>query len=222
MLARFSQLVTRVGQYNRRKIANSTVWSQHSWANGSDFHVASLEHGDVLYAWLAQNKEALGIRTILWRVTGHYDHVHVDFWPKGRLTPPLTLTGVGSFQYSTGIRQSARIQLIPPEKVWDEQENEMNAAQEAKLDALIEAVEALPKATTTQLLGTNFRDGVPPNEYNRSVGQALSRTEMNVLSLVGGGLATGEDLEAAVDELIATLPAATLNLLAAKLAAGPV
>jgi hypothetical protein len=71
--------------------------------------------GDEIAAYLRAHKEQLGIRTILWWVADHFDHIHVDMWPRGILTPPLASTGVGTFQYSNGVRISQRIQLVPAE-----------------------------------------------------------------------------------------------------------
>jgi hypothetical protein len=34
---------------------------------------------DMLYKYLSVNKKKFGIRLILWRTEGHYDHLHVDF-----------------------------------------------------------------------------------------------------------------------------------------------
>jgi hypothetical protein len=118
---RFSHLYSHIGQYNRRYIGGTTIWSQHAYANAIDIMVGlnNFAAGDVIYAFLAKNKEAFGIRTLLWRVTAHYDHIHVDFWPRGVYTPPLSSTGVATFRYSNGRQASARIQLITPEQTWD-------------------------------------------------------------------------------------------------------
>lgn len=124
VLLRFYSLITGIGQYNRRKIANTNTWSQHSWANAPDIHVQSLADGDIIYAWLVQNKAALGIRNILWRVTNHYDHLHVDVWPKGVGTPPYSLTGSGYFRYSDGRQVFTALKSVTPEKIWTETEGE--------------------------------------------------------------------------------------------------
>lgn len=113
--AAVGSLITGIGQYNRRKIAGTNTWSQHSWGNANDFHVSSLQDGDVVYAFLNTNRKALGIRVLLWRVTSHFDHLHADYWPKGVNTPPLSSTGRGDFQYSDGRKVRAKIQLVPPE-----------------------------------------------------------------------------------------------------------
>lgn len=113
--------ITNVGVYNRRPIANSSRWSQHSWANGLDLHIRTIAEGDELNAWLDEHSEELGIRVLLWRHPHHWDvpwprrHVHVDFWPKGIQTPPLTQLGKGYFKYSNGNIVRARIPKIPAE-----------------------------------------------------------------------------------------------------------
>lgn len=85
-----------MGTYNRRKIAGSDTWSQHAWANAEDIGVGTLELGDLVYNWLAQNGKRLGLRRLgwrrrwaLWRVSGHYDHLHVEGRPKQTGVPPL-------------------------------------------------------------------------------------------------------------------------------------
>ena len=55
-----------------------------------------LAKGDQLYAWLQQNKQALGIDYILWRKPDHWNHVHVNFAPSGPqgagALPPVSTT----------------------------------------------------------------------------------------------------------------------------------
>lgn len=123
VLDRWPGWVVQVGQYNRRPISGTSTWSQHSWGNAVDFHLAvgrpanatEKARGDTIAAYLRKHQTELGIRTILWWVKDHWDHIHVDFWPKGIGTPPLSSTGVGTFQYANGTQISARIQLVPPE-----------------------------------------------------------------------------------------------------------
>lgn len=90
---RFGGIVTHFGVYNRRPINNSSYWSQHSWPNALDIHVATQDHGDMIYAWLRDEWDRLEIRTLLWWVKDHYDHLHVDFWPRGYGTPSKTRGG---------------------------------------------------------------------------------------------------------------------------------
>ena len=113
--------ITRVGVYNRRRIARSNKWSQHSWANGLDLHVNTIAEGDELDTYLHGNREELGIRILLWRHPNHWDvppprrHVHVDFWPKGVQTPPRIQLGKGWFKYSNGSVVRAPIRRVPAE-----------------------------------------------------------------------------------------------------------
>jgi len=93
LLDRFPKLL--FGVYNRRRIANSNSWSQHSWPNALDIFFT--KYGDTSHKhqarldkvahWLRLNANTLQIRTLLWRTAGHWDHIHVDFWPKGYATP---------------------------------------------------------------------------------------------------------------------------------------
>ncbi len=113
--------ITRVGIYNRRKIGGSNNWSQHSWANGLDLHLVTIAEGDELDAYLNEHKEELGLKNILWRFPNHWNvpppmrHLHVDFWPKGVQTPPLTQIGKGYFRYSNGVIIRAPIRQVPAE-----------------------------------------------------------------------------------------------------------
>lgn len=76
------------GCYNCRHIANSSSWSEHAWADAIDVHAATMAQGDQVYRWLRSNQGRFGITRVLWRVTGHYDHLHIDFDPDHSGTPP--------------------------------------------------------------------------------------------------------------------------------------
>ena len=78
-----------VGVYNCRKIANSQTYSQHSWSNANDIYTEDKDLQDTIAADL-EDKFGDQIRNILtWRYNAaHWNHVHVDMWPKGYLTPP--------------------------------------------------------------------------------------------------------------------------------------
>ncbi len=80
-----------VGIYNCRRISGSQTYSQHSWSNANDFYTADKGLQDHIAATL---RDVFGdhIRNILtWRYnSAHWNHVHVDMWPKGWLTPPCT------------------------------------------------------------------------------------------------------------------------------------
>lgn len=83
---RWPQLVD-LGYYNRRKIAGTQTWSQHAWGNAQDL-AGPTQYLDLVAVWLSTHKTRLKIRTLLWRVPDHYDHIHVDFTPKQTGTPP--------------------------------------------------------------------------------------------------------------------------------------
>lgn len=123
VLAQFGHLVSGVGQYNRRKISGTDIWSQHSWGNANDFHVDDLMSGDLVYDFLNTNRTALGIRVLLWRVPSHFDHLHADYWPKGIGTPPLSPALKGSFLYSDGRQVRDYIRKVPKEASGVEVEN---------------------------------------------------------------------------------------------------
>lgn len=76
----------RIQTTNCRKIAGSNTWSQHSWANAADIFVSKAV-GDELAPRL---RATFGehIKALLWQVTNHFDHIHVDTWPTGTGTPP--------------------------------------------------------------------------------------------------------------------------------------
>lgn len=76
----------RIQTTNCRPIAGSSTWSQHSWANAADIFVDK-QTGDELYERL---RATFGehIKTILWQVRDHHDHIHLDTWPTGIGTPP--------------------------------------------------------------------------------------------------------------------------------------
>jgi hypothetical protein len=85
-------LLRNLGVYNRRKIAGSQTWSQHSWGNAWDIGVRSwsMDDGDRLVAWLRKERDSgqLPIGLILWRVKDHFDHIHVEGKPKWTGVPP--------------------------------------------------------------------------------------------------------------------------------------
>ena len=97
--ARFPE-VQSLGIYNRRPIAGTSTWSQHSWGNAVDIttadwlelreltpaHYALL---DEVYEWIMANYASLAARYVLWRRPSHYNHIHIDFHPKGTGTPPV-------------------------------------------------------------------------------------------------------------------------------------
>lgn len=107
--------VASMGIYNRRPIAGTSTWSQHSWGNAVDItspvSVARMKNGplagqvirdtrnpehmaylDRVNRWLDGNRYRLGIRVKLWRTTSHWNHIHIDMYPRQYGTPP-DLTG---------------------------------------------------------------------------------------------------------------------------------
>lgn len=77
----------KIGVTNCRKISGSQTWSQHSWSNALDIYVSDRKLGDRIKADLL-DKFGEHIRYLLWWREDHYGHIHVDFWPRGWLTPP--------------------------------------------------------------------------------------------------------------------------------------
>lgn len=85
----FGELV--ISYYNCRHISNDPrkPWSQHAayepqygyHGNALDIMEDSPVGLDGVAAWLEARRSEFSIRQILWQVAGHYDHVHVDFWP---------------------------------------------------------------------------------------------------------------------------------------------
>ncbi len=70
--------------FNRRRIAGTSTWSQHAYGNAVDIFGPKAKLDQVA-------RYARGwshTRNVLWQVRNHYDHVHVDFEPPGRGTPP--------------------------------------------------------------------------------------------------------------------------------------
>lgn len=82
------------GICNCRNIGSdpSRPWSQHAGCNAMDLwsphkprvrlNPLHMRYMDRVYRYLQANRAVLGIRTVLWRTTAHWDHIHVDFWPK--------------------------------------------------------------------------------------------------------------------------------------------
>jgi len=103
----------RFGRVNCRFISGSTTYSQHSWNNARDLYpplgIEYLtsndgwyrEWLDAVWAFIEENQEALNIRVKLWQVKSHYNHIHVDFWPRGWSTPPCA-GGSPRYKYPNG------------------------------------------------------------------------------------------------------------------------
>jgi len=96
-----------MGIYNRRKISGSLSWSQHAWGAAADItsprkvalvdgrivrntrNPAHMRYLDEVRDFLRDNQAFFGIRNILWRQRNHWNHIHADFNPKQRGTPPI-------------------------------------------------------------------------------------------------------------------------------------
>ncbi len=78
-----------VGIYNCRRISGSQTYSQHSWSNANDYYTEDKGLQDHIAAAL-RDEYGDQIRNILtWRYnSAHWNHIHVDMWPKGLYTPP--------------------------------------------------------------------------------------------------------------------------------------
>lgn len=107
------------GHANCRYISGTSRASQHAWPNARDLTLESYGYStdpvnqaylDNVYAFLVDNFDNLSLRTILWRgkaypsgntVSGHQNHIHIDFWPTGYGTPPC-MGGSLRMKYSNG------------------------------------------------------------------------------------------------------------------------
>ena len=99
----------RVGVTNVRKISGTNIWSQHSWSNALDIYHRDYGYSsarvhqrwlDKVDRWIRTFFDELSIRTRLWRVKDHFNHIHIDPWPKGYGTPPGA-GGILRFQYNS-------------------------------------------------------------------------------------------------------------------------
>lgn len=100
----------RAGVTNCRRIANSSTWSQHAWGNALDLYSVAFGYStdprhqrflDEVAAWVRTYFDELSARTLLWRVRDHFNHIHLDGWPKGYSTPPCA-GGTMRMQYNSG------------------------------------------------------------------------------------------------------------------------
>jgi len=95
------------GVTNCRRIAGSQSYSQHSWSNASDMYTEEKSFHDHL-AWDLKARFGEHIRNVLtWRYSAaHWNHVHVDMWPRGLYTPPCA-GGALRVQHKDGTRGTA-------------------------------------------------------------------------------------------------------------------
>lgn len=94
------------GHYSCRPIDNTSTPSQHAWPNARDLtherygystDPENQQYLDGVAAYLWEHREQLSLRALFWRgrswftgnkVEGHYNHIHIDFWPTGQPRPP--------------------------------------------------------------------------------------------------------------------------------------
>ena len=75
------------GICNCRYIDGTTTWSQHAYCRAWDIHHDSVAVMDDIARYLNAHKVELGIALVLWRVDGHWDHIHVDLEPHWSFRP---------------------------------------------------------------------------------------------------------------------------------------
>lgn len=76
-----------------RYIGDSWTISQHAYGNALDVHPTSMVSGDHIFNLLRDAKAGEGanhIGTVLWRVSGHYDHLHIEGNPALTGSPGCT------------------------------------------------------------------------------------------------------------------------------------
>jgi hypothetical protein len=118
-----------IGVTNCRRIAGSQTFSQHSWSNAGDIYTTNKDLQDVI----AINLERVfgdHIRNILtWRYNpAHWNHIHIDMWPRGWLTPPCA-GGPLRIKYRDGTISNGPFPLSiteEDEEMTPEQENAVN------------------------------------------------------------------------------------------------
>ncbi len=116
-LAKYGQTI---GVTKCRKISGKQTYSQHSWSNACDIYTTSHALQDEIAADL-ELMYGNEIRNILtWRYnSAHWNHVHVDMWPKGWLTPPCA-GGALRIKYKNGMVTTGQ----PfPSTIWTKEED---------------------------------------------------------------------------------------------------
>lgn len=112
-------------------------YSQHSWGNAIDLTprpkttaAKTLEQLDPVAGFLLKNRYAFGIHGLLWRgkslisgyaVAGHFDHIHVSFFPYGKDTPNCAAPwqNANRWQYSSKLSSKSEWQLYPSQGEYD-------------------------------------------------------------------------------------------------------
>ena len=103
---RFPEL--RAGRCNCRKISGTNIWSQHAWCNALDLYHTDWGYStnpthqawlDTVYDFIITYQDELSIRTRIWRKKDHFNHIHIDPWPKGVRTPPCAGASSSRWEY---------------------------------------------------------------------------------------------------------------------------
>ncbi len=98
------------GHWNCRHIGSGSTWSQHAWGNAGDLYHRDWGYStnpthqaylDNVAQWIRTYFGELSIRTFIWRKKDHFNHVHIDGWPKGYGTPPCA-GGSLRMKYNSG------------------------------------------------------------------------------------------------------------------------
>ena len=108
LLTRTTHTAWPIGFYAcRPKTSGSGNWSDHAWGNALDIMKLSKwddpddpakgnaqpgqpHYLDIIWEWLNTNKDPFDLRDsqMLWRVSMHYNHIHVSFNHRATGTPP--------------------------------------------------------------------------------------------------------------------------------------
>jgi len=96
----------------RERVMRRSYSSYHNYGEALDYPLSHNSEAQLnkLAAYFRQNKSALGIAEILWKTSGHYDHLHVSF--KGGGSIDKRLAGVPSLK---GAGQRQQIVIIEEE-----------------------------------------------------------------------------------------------------------
>lgn len=101
----------RAGRCNCRLISGTSTYSQHSWCNALDIYHKDWGYStnpvhqawlDQVHAFIRTYFDELSIRTIIWRKKDHFNHIHIDPWPKGYGVPPCKSGSGARYQWPNG------------------------------------------------------------------------------------------------------------------------
>jgi len=100
----------KAGKCNCRKISGSNRWSQHAYCNALDIYHADWGYSlnpthqawlDEVHAFIMEHFDDLSLRTVIWRKKDHFNHIHIDPYPKGYSTP-VCKGGTSRWQWPDG------------------------------------------------------------------------------------------------------------------------